>query len=212
MLLGALGLAQLLGVGQECKVRGASPTPRDPRPLIQSQLLRDVELPLRESPSKHLHFVSHFRQRTISVESTSSGRQIEELVPPNRHDEVADMLAQFEVDGDILRRLMAQMNEEMDIALQVCFCTLSFTSFDLICKGGESTMSMLPTFVPLLPDGTERGTYQSVDLGGTNLRITLVKLNPDAVSPVERIVMKYRTWKVPTSVINGGLKLFFFQC
>lgn len=66
-------------------------------------------------------------------------------------------------------------------------------------------MSMLPTFVPLLPDGTERGTYLSMDLGGTNLRITLVKLNPDSVSPTERVMMKYRTWKVPTSVVNGEL-------
>ena len=69
-----------------------------------------------------------------------------------------------------------------------------------------STMSMLPTFVPLLPDGTERGIYLSVDLGGTNLRVTLVRLNPDSSSPAERVVMKYRTWKVPTSVVNGETK------
>lgn len=40
-------------------------------------------------------------------------------------------------------------------------------------------VSMIPTFVYGLPDGTECGTYLSLDLGGTNMRVCEVNLSGD---------------------------------
>lgn len=40
-------------------------------------------------------------------------------------------------------------------------------------------VSMIPTFVYGLPDGSESGTYLSLDLGGTNMRVCEVKLSGD---------------------------------
>ncbi|KAK5966319.1 hypothetical protein GCK32_022409, partial [Trichostrongylus colubriformis] len=42
-----------------------------------------------------------------------------------------------------------------------------------------SSLAMLPSFVPELPDGTERGNFVALDLGGTNLRVMIVELEPN---------------------------------
>lgn len=41
-------------------------------------------------------------------------------------------------------------------------------------------MPMIPTFVTSVPNGTEKGTFLAVDLGGTNFRVCSVKLNGDS--------------------------------
>ncbi|KAH6697500.1 glucokinase [Plectosphaerella plurivora] len=45
-------------------------------------------------------------------------------------------------------------------------------------KDGTS-MSQIPTYVTGVPNGTEKGLYMSVDLGGTNFRVCSVQLNGD---------------------------------
>ncbi|ERT00089.1 hypothetical protein HMPREF1624_03458 [Sporothrix schenckii ATCC 58251] len=45
-------------------------------------------------------------------------------------------------------------------------------------KSGTS-MSQIPTYVTAVPNGTEKGLYLAVDLGGTNLRVCSVRLNGD---------------------------------
>ncbi|KAL9942779.1 glucokinase [Verticillium nonalfalfae] len=45
-------------------------------------------------------------------------------------------------------------------------------------KDGTS-MSQIPTYVTGVPNGTEKGLYLAVDLGGTNFRVCSVKLNGD---------------------------------
>ncbi|OAA62471.1 glucokinase [Niveomyces insectorum RCEF 264] len=42
-----------------------------------------------------------------------------------------------------------------------------------------SSLSQIPTFVTAVPNGTEKGLYLAVDLGGTNIRVCSVRLNGD---------------------------------
>ncbi|EFX02334.1 glucokinase [Grosmannia clavigera kw1407] len=42
-----------------------------------------------------------------------------------------------------------------------------------------SSLSQIPTYVTAVPNGTEKGLYLAVDLGGTNLRVCSVRLNGD---------------------------------
>ena len=49
---------------------------------------------------------------------------------------------------------------------------------------------MIPTWVMGLPDGTEKGTYLALDLGGTNLRICEIELLGDGKFGV--LQSKYR--------------------
>ncbi|KAJ6003183.1 Glucokinase [Penicillium sp. IBT 35674x] len=43
----------------------------------------------------------------------------------------------------------------------------------------NTTLSQIPTFVTAVPNGTEKGLYLAVDLGGTNFRVCSVELNGD---------------------------------
>ncbi|KAK0632221.1 putative glucokinase [Immersiella caudata] len=45
-------------------------------------------------------------------------------------------------------------------------------------KDGTS-MSQIPTYVTAVPNGTEKGLYMAVDLGGTNFRVCSILLNGD---------------------------------
>ncbi|KAH7358342.1 glucokinase [Plectosphaerella cucumerina] len=58
-----------------------------------------------------------------------------------------------------VREFLSQMNEGLE-------------------KDGTS-MSQIPTYVTGVPNGTEKGLYMSVDLGGTNFRVCSVQLNGD---------------------------------
>ncbi|RKF60257.1 Glucokinase [Erysiphe neolycopersici] len=40
-----------------------------------------------------------------------------------------------------------------------------------------SNLSQIPTYITVVPDGTEKGLYLSVDLGGTNFRVSSIQLN-----------------------------------
>jgi len=46
-------------------------------------------------------------------------------------------------------------------------------------KDGTS-MSQIPTYVTGVPNGTEKGLYMAVDLGGTNFRVCSINLNGDS--------------------------------
>ncbi|KAK0628207.1 hypothetical protein B0T17DRAFT_614159 [Bombardia bombarda] len=48
-----------------------------------------------------------------------------------------------------------------------------------LAKDGTS-MSQIPTYVTGVPNGTERGLYMAVDLGGTNFRVCSINLNGDS--------------------------------
>ena len=45
---------------------------------------------------------------------------------------------------------------------------------------------MLPSHITTLPSGRERGLYVAVDIGGTNMRVALVRLQ-DNEATVEKL-------------------------
>ncbi|KAF8743835.1 hypothetical protein AX14_000240 [Amanita brunnescens Koide BX004] len=51
--------------------------------------------------------------------------------------------------------------------------------FKLGLENYGQPMAMIPTFVTGVPDGTEKGTFLALDLGGTNLRVCEVVLHGD---------------------------------
>jgi hexokinase len=73
-------------------------------------------------------------------------------------------------------------------------------------EGKESSLKMIPSFVSR-PDGTEKGDFLAVDLGGTNIRVLAVELNGKrgaGVKAASRFV-------VPKEIMEGaGDKLFDF--
>ncbi|KAL3997698.1 Hexokinase [Acanthocheilonema viteae] len=100
------------------------------------------------------------------------------------------IMAEFKLSNDTLRQMMAHMSRNMDKGLE----------------GGpeNSTISMLPSFVPELPDGTEEGRFIAMDLGGTNLRVMLM----DIVQGEELKTQQFNT-RIPNWAMRGtGEQLF----
>ncbi|KAM9325011.1 hexokinase HKDC1-like [Gastrophryne carolinensis] len=69
-----------------------------------------------------------------------------------------------------------------------------------------ATVKMLPTYVYGTPDGTERGKFLALDLGGTNFRVLLVKIH----SGRRRYVKMYnKIFAIPLEIMQGtGEELF----
>ncbi|KAK2779079.1 glucokinase [Onygenales sp. PD_12] len=49
-----------------------------------------------------------------------------------------------------------------------------------------TTLSQIPSYITAVPDGTEKGLYLAVDLGGTNFRVCSITLNGDSTFSMEQ--------------------------
>ncbi|XP_002128029.2 hexokinase-4-like [Ciona intestinalis] len=73
-------------------------------------------------------------------------------------------------------------------------------------------MEMLPSYVDCLPDGSERGAYIGLDLGGTNLRVLLLTLT-DPIDGGAKFdaTIKSESYKLPKEKMEGtSAELFDF--
>merc|ERR1712183_671256 len=72
----------------------------------------------------------------------------------------------------------------------------------------KAKIKMIPSYVTSLPDGTERGNFLALDLGGTNFRVLHVNIG-DPINGRPNIDMDSQIYKMPESVITGpGDELF----
>ncbi|KAM4675514.1 hexokinase-3 isoform 2-T2 [Discoglossus pictus] len=106
--------------------------------------------------------------------------------------QIKKALAPFILSQKKLKEVQRRMLEEMITGLE---------------KGAPiATVKMLPTYVRATPDGTERGDYIALDLGGTNFRVLYVNIGRKDEGGVQ-IVSK--TFSLSEEVIQGtGEQLF----
>ncbi|XP_027462466.1 hexokinase-3 [Zalophus californianus] len=98
-----------------------------------------------------------------------------------------ETLAPFRLDHEQLAAVRAQMREAMVKGL----------------RGEASSLRMLPTYVRATPDGTERGDFLALDLGGTNFRVLLVRVTAGGVKITSQV------YSIPEYVAQGsGQQLF----
>nr|XP_056716380.1 hexokinase-2 [Euleptes europaea] len=70
----------------------------------------------------------------------------------------------------------------------------------------EAAVKMLPTYVCATPDGTEKGDFLALDLGGTNFRVLLVRIRNGMRRSVE---MHNKIYAIPLDIMQGtGDELF----
>ncbi|XP_076830872.1 hexokinase HKDC1 [Brachyhypopomus gauderio] len=117
----------------------------------------------------------------------------------SRRGEVDDTLAGFTLSTAQLQQVKEKMGRELERGLQ---------------KESHSSASvkMLPTYVHRTPDGTERGKFLALDLGGTNFRVLVVKIR----SGIRKYVRMYnKIYAIPLEIMQGtGEELFdhIVQC
>ncbi|WAR22217.1 HXK2-like protein [Mya arenaria] len=88
------------------------------------------------------------------------------------------------------RRVMHLLHEEMNNGLSA--------NYNL-----KADIKMFPTFVRALPDGTEKGKFLALDLGGTNFRVLMVMINERDVD------IQSQTYLIPQRIMLGtGIQLF----
>ncbi|XP_063167086.1 hexokinase-2-like isoform X3 [Candoia aspera] len=70
----------------------------------------------------------------------------------------------------------------------------------------KATVKMLPTYVCATPDGTEKGDFLALDLGGTNFRVLLVRIRNGMRRSVE---MHNKIYSITEDIMQGtGEELF----
>ncbi|XP_067242285.1 hexokinase HKDC1 [Chanodichthys erythropterus] len=111
----------------------------------------------------------------------------------SQRKEIDDTLATFALNSTQLQKVKEKMRMEMERGLK---------------KDSHPTASvkMLPTYVYRTPDGTERGKYLALDLGGTNFRVLVVKIRTGMRNSVR---MYNKIYAIPLEIMQGtGEELF----
>ncbi|GAB1607890.1 hexokinase-2-like [Argonauta hians] len=107
-----------------------------------------------------------------------------------RYEKIESLVKGFKQPSAVYHKVMALWEEEMKKGLG----KRSHASADI---------KMFPSYVRSLPDGTEKGKFLALDLGGTNFRVLYIDLN----GPLADIVSK--TYLIPQQVMLGtGGQLF----
>ncbi|KAL8998772.1 MAG: hypothetical protein Q9169_002222 [Polycauliona sp. 2 TL-2023] len=79
-------------------------------------------------------------------------------------DDARRVASEFEYSAEDVNKGVKEFIRQMDEGLS---------------ETGKS-MSQIPTYVTAVPNGTEKGVYLAVDLGGTNFRVCSIRLNGDS--------------------------------
>ncbi|NWZ24206.1 HXK2 protein, partial [Asarcornis scutulata] len=106
-----------------------------------------------------------------------------------RH-EVEQLLAPLRLSRADLERVQGLMRQEMERGL----------GRD---SNADASVRMLPTYVCNTPDGTERGDFLALDLGGTNFRVLVVRVLQEGIHMASEIYV------VPTSIMQGTSEALF---
>uniref|UniRef100_A0A8D0F3S4 hexokinase n=1 Tax=Strix occidentalis caurina TaxID=311401 RepID=A0A8D0F3S4_STROC len=104
--------------------------------------------------------------------------------------EVEQLLAPLWLSRADLERVQALMRREMELGLGRE-------------SNADSSVRMLPTYVRGTPDGTERGEFLALDLGGTNFRVLVVRVAQDGIRMASEIYI------IPTTVMQGTGEALF---
>nr|CTP80786.1 Bm3363 [Brugia malayi] len=108
----------------------------------------------------------------------------------NQFEKIEQFCKPLILSDDQLRRVMQEMHHKMEKGLS--------DQPDV-----KSCLKMLPSFVRAIPNGTEKGDYLALDLGGTNFRVLLIRLSGTEAEITGKI------YGVPDSVMKGtGIMLF----
>jgi len=94
------------------------------------------------------------------------------------------------VSNEQLKQIQQLLEQEMDAGLGVA-------------TNEKADIKMYPTFVRDVPNGTEKGKFLALDLGGTNFRVLLIELNGS------QFEMDNEIYAIPQEIMLGtGQQLF----
>nr|XP_020646499.1 hexokinase-3 [Pogona vitticeps] len=110
-----------------------------------------------------------------------------------QREAVDQILAPFRLSIVELEKLRNKMRQEMEKGLSKE-------------TNSKASVRMLPTYVRHLPDGTERGDFLALDLGGTNFRVLLVQVQGREEGGVR---MTSETYTIPPEIAQSNATQLF---
>ncbi|KAH8662307.1 putative glucokinase [Xylariales sp. PMI_506] len=118
-------------------------------------------------------------------------------------EETKRIAAQFDYTDDDVNKGVQEFLRQM----QFTNWSLTHTWTDEGLEQDHTSMSQIPTYVTAVPNGTEKGLYLAVDLGGTNFRVCSIHLNGDTT-----FNLTYSKVAIPKElmVANTAQELFGF--
>ncbi|NXX14954.1 HXK2 protein, partial [Podargus strigoides] len=128
-----------------------------------------------------------------SVDGTGRGAAIVTAVALRlvaQRRKVDQVLAPLLLSHGDLERVQALMRREMELGLNQE-------------PNASPSVRMLPTYVCGTPDGTERGEFLALDLGGTNFRVLVVRLTQHGIHMASEIYV------TPIAVTQGTGEVLF---
>ncbi|XP_007905622.2 hexokinase-4 isoform X2 [Callorhinchus milii] len=110
-------------------------------------------------------------------------------------EKVEQILSEFHLQKEELVEVTRRLQHEMEKGLR-------------IETHEAASVKMLPTYVCSTPDGSEVGDFLSLDLGGTNFRVMLVKVgeNEEGDWKIATIPQMY---SIPVDVTTGTAQMLF---
>ncbi|NXW52391.1 HXK4 Glucokinase, partial [Nyctiprogne leucopyga] len=109
--------------------------------------------------------------------------------------QVEQILAEFRLKEEDLKKVMYRMQKEMDRGLK-------------LETHQEASVKMLPTYVRSTPEGSEVGDFLSLDLGGTNFRVMLVKVG-EGEEGQWKVKTKHQMYSIPEDAMTGTAEMLF---
>nr|XP_031311710.1 hexokinase-4-like [Camelus dromedarius] len=103
------------------------------------------------------------------------------------------ILAEFQLQEEDLKKVMRRMQKEMDRGLR-------------LETHEEASVKMLPTYVRSTPEGSEVGDFLSLDLGGTNFRVMLVKVG-EGEEGQWSVKTKHQMYSIPEDAMTGTAEM-----
>ncbi|KAJ1361554.1 hypothetical protein KIN20_020831 [Parelaphostrongylus tenuis] len=122
-----------------------------------------------------------------------SSEGITYIKPPNDEedfDRIRERCHLLELSDDQLREMMVCLEKSMNEGLAKE-------------TAATAAVKMLPSYVLAVPNGTERGDFLSLDLGGTNFRVLLIRLNGKDAEVTSKI------FRIPESIMRGTGEALF---
>ncbi|KAM9609586.1 hexokinase-4 isoform 2-T2 [Morphnus guianensis] len=112
-----------------------------------------------------------------------------------RKEKVERILSEFRLKEEDLKKVMYRMQKEMDRGLK-------------LETHEEASVKMLPTYVRSTPEGSEVGDFLSLDLGGTNFRVMLVKVG-EGEEGQWKVKTKHQMYSIPEDAMTGTAEMLF---
>ncbi|XP_073891235.1 hexokinase-4 isoform X9 [Macaca fascicularis] len=112
-----------------------------------------------------------------------------------KKEKVEQILAEFQLQEEDLKKVMRRMQKEMDRGLR-------------LETHEEASVKMLPTYVRSTPEGSEVGDFLSLDLGGTNFRVMLVKVG-EGEEGQWSVKTKHQMYSIPEDAMTGTAEMLF---